>query len=91
MILFSAAIKIGSDTFLYKVYENGFKAIVRVADKAIGNLPVLYVPSSIESDFLKRFGDDLVGALSPGNSGNGDTSIKKVWSWLLNSIKPAQA
>ena len=91
MTLFKAAIKIGADTFLYKVYENGFKAIVKVAEEAVENLPVLYVPSSIETDFLKRFGNDLSGFIALNNQTAPENSIKKFWSRLMNSIQPAHA
>jgi len=91
MTLFKAAIKIGADTFLYKVYENGLKAIVKVAEEAVENVPVLYVPSSIETDFLKRFGNDLSGFLALNNHTIPEKSIKKFWSWLMNTIQPAHA
>lgn len=90
MTLFKAAIKIGADTFLYKVYENGFKAIVKVAEEAIENIPVLYVPASIEADFLKRFGNDLSGYLSV-NQTQSETSVKKFWNWLMGTVNPAHA
>ena len=92
MILFSTAIKIGSDTFLYKVYQNGFKAIVKVAEEAIENLPVLYIPKSIEADFLQKFSNDLNGVLSISkNEVSNQSSVKKFWNRLLNSVHPAQA
>jgi hypothetical protein len=91
MTLFKAAIKIGADTFLYKVYENGFKAIVKVAEEAIENTPVLYVPASIETDFLKQFGNDLSGYLSLNSQGYSETSIKKIWNWLIGTVKPGHA
>lgn len=92
MTLFKAAIKIGSDTFLYKVYENGLKAIVKVAEGAVENLPVLYVPSSIEADFLKRFGNDLSNFLSLNTqTRTSETSIKKFWNRLMSSVNPVHA
>ena len=92
MILFSTAIKIGSDTFLYKAYQNGFKAIVKVAEEAIENLPVLYIPKSIEADFLQKFTDDLNGVLSVSkNEATMQSSVKKFWTKLLSSITPAHA
>jgi|GEM_PF-2615163 len=92
MILFSTAIKIGADTFLYKVYQNGFKAIVKVAEEAIENLPVLYIPKSIEADFLQKFSHDLNGVLTfSKNEAVTESSVKKFWNRLLNSVSPVHA
>jgi hypothetical protein len=91
MILFSTAIKIGADTFLYKVYQNGFKAIVKVAEEAVVNLPIMYVPSSIESEFLQKFGRDLHGIISIKNETSRNFSFKNFYNWLLSTVKPAQA
>jgi hypothetical protein len=92
MILFSTAIKIGADTFLYKVYRNGFKAMVKVAEEAIENLPVLYCPKSIEADFLQQFNNDLGGVISISKNETANiSSVKKFWSKLLNTVSTAQA
>jgi hypothetical protein len=88
MVLFSTILKVGSDTFLYKIYENGFKAFIRVAGENVKNLPVLYVPKSIEQQILKSLEshiDELKALPEQGRS----RLVNRFWMKLMSTCRPS--
>lgn len=89
MVLFSTILKVGGETFLYKIYENGFKAFISVAEESVKNMPVLYVPQSIEQQILKSF-DSNIEELKTIDTPAKEPLLNRFWMKLMSTIRSSQ-
>ena len=88
MVLFSTILKVGGETFLYKIYENGFKAFISIAEDSVKNMPVLYVPQSIEQQILKSLDSSIEELKAIGNPGK-QPLLNRFWMKLMSTVRPS--